>query len=59
MLKLSSSSIVHIKVLEKELEVLKTRRKDQFSTGDFVLPAFYDVVDYFERRIKELNESND
>ena len=59
MLKLSSSSIVHIKVLEKELEVLKTRRKDQFSTDNYVLPAFYDVVDYFERRIKELNESND
>ena len=59
MLKLSSTSLVYINVLEKELEVLKTRRKDQFSTGDFVLPAFYDVVDYFERRIKELNESND
>ena len=59
MLKLNSTSLVHINVLEKELEVLKTRRKEQFSTGDFVLPAFYDVVDYFERRIKELNESND
>ena len=59
MLKLSTIALTHINVLEKELEVLKTRRKDEFSTDNYVLPAFYDVVDYFERRIKELNESND
>ena len=47
----SSISIVHLNVLKKELETLKDRKKSE-SINDV-------VVDYFERRIKELNEYND
>ena len=47
----NSISIVHLNVLEKELETLKYRKKSE-SINDV-------VVDYFERRIKELNEYND
>jgi hypothetical protein len=47
----SSISIVHLNVLEKELETLKYRKKSE-SINNI-------VVDYFERRIKELNEDDD
>jgi hypothetical protein len=47
----SSISIVHLNVLEKELETLKYRKKSE-SINDV-------VVDYFELRIKELNEDDD
>ena len=51
MAKTSSISIVHLNVLEKELETLKYRKKSE-SINNI-------VVDYFERRIKELNEDDD
>ena len=51
MTRTSSISIVHLNVLEKELETLKNRKKNE-SINDV-------VVDYFTRRIKELNEYND
>ena len=51
MTRTNSISIVHLNVLEKELETLKDRKKSE-SINDV-------VVDYFERRIKELNEYND
>ena len=51
MTRTSSISIVHLNVLKKELETLKNRKKSE-SINDV-------VVDYFERRIKELNEYND
>ena len=51
MTRTSSVSIVHLNVLKKELETLKDRKKNE-SINDV-------VVDYFERRIKELNEYND
>jgi len=51
MTRTSSISIVHLNVLKKELETLKYRKKSE-SINDV-------VVDYFERRIKELNEYND
>jgi len=47
---LSSISIVHLTVLEKELEMLEDRKKREF-INDI-------VVDYFEQRIKEINEYN-
>jgi len=49
--RMSSVSIVQLNVLEKELETLKYRKKSE-SINDV-------VVDYFERRIKELNKYND
>ena len=49
--RISSVSIVHLNVLEKELETLKYRKKSE-SINNI-------VVDYFERRIKELNEDDD
>jgi len=53
----NSISIVHLNVLEKELEILKYRNK---SESIVTLNSCSDVVvDYFERRIKELNEYND
>ena len=45
---LSSISIVHLNVLEKELTMLKNRKKRESINNV--------VVDYFEQRIKELNE---
>ena len=55
--KTSSISIVHLNVLEKELELLKYRNK---SESIVTLNSCNDVVvDYFERRIKELNEDDD
>ena len=51
MTRTSSISIVHLNVLKKELETLKYRKKSE-SINDV-------VVDYFERRIEELNEYND
>ena len=51
MTRTSSISIVHLNVLKKELETLKNRKKSE-SINDV-------VVDYFERRIEELNEYND
>jgi len=57
MTRTSSISIVHLNVLEKELEILKYRNK---SESIVTLNSCNDVVvDYFERRIKELNEYND
>ena len=47
---LSSISIVHLNVLEKELIMLKNRKKKESINNV--------VVDYFEQRIKELNEYN-
>ena len=47
---LSSISIVHLNVLEKELTMLKNRKKRESINNV--------VVDYFEQRIKELNEYN-
>ena len=53
----NSISIVHLNVLEKELEILKYRNK---SESIVTLNSCSDVVvDHFERRIKELNEYND
>ena len=53
----NSISIVHLNVLEKELEILKYRNK---SESIVTLNSCSDVVvDYFERRIKELNEDDD
>jgi len=40
--------LVQLTILERELIILKNRRFETF--------AFNDVVDYFERRIKELND---
>ena len=57
MTKTSSISIVHLNVLKKELELLKYRNK---SESIVTLNSCNDVVvDYFERRIKELNEDDD
>ena len=50
MTRTNSISIVHLNVLEKELAMLKDRKKSE-SINNI-------VVDYFERRIKELNEYN-
>ena len=47
---LSSISIVHLAVLEKELQMLEDRKKREF-INDI-------VVDYFEQSIKEINEYN-
>ena len=47
---LSSISIVHLNVLEKELTMLKNRKKRESINNV--------VVDYFEQRIKEINEYN-
>ena len=47
---LSSISIVHLNVLEKELIMLKNRKKKESINNV--------VVDYFEQRIKEINEYN-
>jgi len=47
---LSSESIIHLNILERELRMLKNRKKSESISND--------VVDYFERRIKELNEHN-
>ena len=47
---LSSISIVHLNVLEKELIMLKNRKKRESINNV--------VVDYFEQRIKEINENN-
>ena len=55
--RMSSVSIVHLNVLKKELEILKYRNK---SESIVTLNSCNDVVvDYFERRIKELNEDDD
>ena len=51
MTRTNSISIVHLNVLEKELAMLKDRKKSE-SINDV-------VVDYFIRRIKELNEDDD
>jgi len=47
---LSTISIVHLNVLEKELIMLENRKKRESINNV--------VVDYFEQRIKELNEYN-
>ena len=47
---LSSISIVHLNVLEKELKMLENRKKKESINNV--------VVDYFEQRIKEINENN-
>ena len=47
---LSSISIVQLNVLDKELTMLKNRKKRESINNV--------VVDYFEQRIKELNEYN-
>ena len=47
---LSSISIMHLAVLKKELQMLEDRKKREF-INDI-------VVDYFEQRIKEINEYN-
>ena len=47
---LSSISIVHLNVLEKELKMLENRKKKESINNV--------VVDYFEQRIKEINEYN-
>jgi len=44
---MDTASFIQLNVLEKELRMLKNRKKSE-SISD-------DVVDYFERRIKELN----
>ena len=44
---MDTASFMQLNVLEKELRILKNRNKSE-SISD-------DVVDYFERRIKELN----
>ena len=41
---------MHLTVLEKELKMLEDRKKREF-INDI-------VVDYFEQRIKEINEYN-
>ena len=46
----NSISIVHLNVLEKELIMLKNRKKKESINNV--------VVDYFEQRIKELNDYN-
>ena len=48
--KMSSISIVTLNVLEKELIMLENRKKRESINNV--------VVDYFEQRIKELNEYN-
>jgi hypothetical protein len=49
--------MMHLNVLEKELEILKHRKK---SESIVTLNSCNDVVvDYFERRIMELNEDDD
>jgi len=45
---MDTASFIQLNVLEKELRMLKNRKKSE-SISD-------DVVDYFERRINELNE---
>jgi len=60
--KMSSISIVTLNVLEKELKMLKDRKESVSISIHENLVAGGDtdvVVDYFERRIKELNEDND
>ena len=47
---MDTASFIQLNVLEKELRMLKNRKKSE-SISD-------DVVDYLKRRIKELN-SND
>ena len=47
---MDTASFIQLNVLEKELRMLKNRKKNE-SISD-------DVVDYLKRRIKELN-SND
>ena len=47
---MDTASFIQLNVLEKELRMLKNRKKSE-SISD-------DVVDYFEQRIKELNEHN-
>ena len=51
---LSSISIVHLNVLEKELIMLKNRKKKE-SINNVVTDS---CIDYFEQRIKEINEYN-
>jgi hypothetical protein len=58
---MSSISIVTLNVLEKELKILKDR-KERVSISVLSPHRGGDtdvVVDYFERRIEELNEYND
>jgi len=58
MSKMSSISIVTLNVLEKELKILKDRKENVslLIHEKFVAGGDTDVVvDYFERRIKELN----
>ena len=47
---MDTASFIQLNILEKELRMLKNRKKSE-SISD-------DVVDYFEQRIKELNEHN-
>jgi hypothetical protein len=47
---MDTASFIQLNVLEKELRMLKNRKKSE-SISD-------DVVDYLKRRIKELNEHN-
>ena len=47
---MSSISIVTLNVLEKELKMLENRKKKESINNV--------VVDYFEQRIKEINEYN-
>jgi len=44
---MDTASFIQLNILEKELKMLKNRKKSK-SIND-------DVVDYFEQRIKELN----
>ena len=62
MARTSSISIVTLNVLEKELAMLKGRKKSESISIHENLVGGGDtdvVVDYFERRIKELIENND
>jgi len=62
---LSSISIVHLNVLEKELNMLENRKKRksidvEYNAGMHQIhgPQFDLVINYFEQRIKEINEYN-
>ena len=62
---LSSISIVHLNVLEKELNMLENRKKRESidvegraRAMEIHGPQFDIVINYFEQRIKEINEYN-
>ena len=58
---LSSISIVHLNVLEKELKTLENRKKRESIDVEMHQihgPQFDIVINYFEQRIKEINEYN-